>query len=1251
MIEARQVGDDLADGPDQLADVGALLDDAVDLERDRAALHQDARRRDDLGDHGGVLEVLGEVPGAALVARGELQVAPRHVEAAGVAVDERARMLGSDAKASAPEDDDQLHLVMAVRRFGRVGDARAGFDQGLRRLDEVERPVAPLLDRPVSHLGGVRGVVAADAEDAVDRGAFGEAPDGQRGDGGRRPECGFSHQAFLGVGDPLVSPPSYTAPGLAARPARGALRRRARRLRHFATKQSESRFNLAAPKPARRRSGGSAASGPDLASSARAASQRSFPVRVVNTVFAESGACMEKVGPASGPSHGLARAVLLALSAFALAACNAKNAYVPPPPPKVVVAQPIEQPATLYFELTGNTTPFNSVDLVARVQGYLDSIDYKDGAQVKKGDLLFGIERDQYQQQLDQAKASLANAEAQQAYNQAEYQRQSTLGAKDFATQSTVQQWKSNVDQSGAAILNAKASIELANINLGYTQVLAPFDGIVTHHLVDVGSLVGFSGPTKLATIVQTDPMYVYFNLSEPQVLRIKETNAKAGLPFRTTDLSSIPVDIGLQGEQGYPHQGHMDYASPQVDQSTGTLLVRAVFDNKDQTLLPGLFVRVRTPVSHVAKTLMTSNDAIGTSQEGSYVLVVGKDNVVQRKVIKTGDRQGQLRIVESGLDPGDWVVTEGLQRAFPGAKVDPQRTTLASAAPAPSSSGASAPPIRRANDRGERSLRRNDAGASGPRRRDFALLHREAGPLQRDRAGGRADRPGGAYSTAQRAVSQRRPSDRAGHDALSRRQRKDRRRFRRLADRAERQRRREHDLHAVDQRGRRHLHAGGHFRDRHQPRPGAGPGPEPGGHRLVLASGRGSDPGRDNQEAVDLDPRIRWAGLARQPLRQPVPVELRRHQRAGRTSPPQRRGRRDGARRRAIRHAGLAEPGPASGAGPGAARRDLHHPAAEPGSHRRAGRRAACAERPGFSIYAQPKGPARRPGGVREHHRQGRSRQWRTDHPTARRRPRRARRPDLQRVVQPQRPAGRRDRRLAPAGSQRHRGRQRGEGEDGRTGDELPPGAPVRHPLRHDQIRSGRHFRGLQDADRGGDPGADRHSRLPAGLAGDAGAGDHGAGHADRRLRGDGGAWLFHQLADAVRPRAGDRHRGRRRDRHCRRRRALHRAWVSRPRGRRTGDGRPHRSGPRHHAGPDVGVHSRGFLAGVHRTALPAIRARHCLHRLHQRRQRPDPEAHAIRAVAQATQKRTGGATFSRAASTRSTGARRTDTPGSSAR
>ena len=200
------------------------------------------------------------------------------------------------------------------------------------------------------------------------------------------------------------------------------------------------------------------------------------------------------------------------------------------------------------------------------------------------------------------------------------------------------------------------------------------------------------SGPTTLATIVRLDPLYVYFTASEPQILSIRRGLAKRGESLRTTNLSAIPVEIGLQDEEGYPHKGHMDYVSPQFDTSTGTLTGRALFDNKDHALLPGMFVRVRIPIARQDNALLTRDDAIGTSQEGSYVLVVGPDNVVQRKIVKTGQRQGQLRIIESGLDPGDWVVTEGVQKAFPGAKVEPQRSELTSIAADPSDAKTSVP-------------------------------------------------------------------------------------------------------------------------------------------------------------------------------------------------------------------------------------------------------------------------------------------------------------------------------------------------------------------------------------------------------------------------------------------------------------------------------------------------------------------------------------------------------------------------------
>ncbi|MDR6667639.1 efflux RND transporter periplasmic adaptor subunit [Rhizobium sp. 1399] len=362
----------------------------------------------------------------------------------------------------------------------------------------------------------------------------------------------------------------------------------------------------------------------------------------------------------------------------ALTACDgSSNTYVPPPPPAVRVAQPVQEPITLYFDLTGNTAPLNSVDIEARVQGYLQSIDYQDGTTVTKGTKLFGIERDTYQAQLDQAKASLASQQASQVGAKQEYDRQVNLMKQQVTTQTAVDSAKATLDEANAQILNAQANVELATINLGYTEVIAPFDGTVTDHLVDIGTLVGVSGPTKLASIVQTDPIYAYFNVSETQVLLIKDMLRKQGRTFKQTDLPSIPAELGLQSEEGYPHKGHLDYVSPQLDASTGTLQVRALFDNKDKAMLPGLFVRVRVPIGQNEKALLVRDDAIATNQLGSYLLVLGKDDTVEQKQVKTGQREGPLRVIESGLDPADWVVIQGIQQAIPGSKAAPEKIDM----------------------------------------------------------------------------------------------------------------------------------------------------------------------------------------------------------------------------------------------------------------------------------------------------------------------------------------------------------------------------------------------------------------------------------------------------------------------------------------------------------------------------------------------------------------------------------------------
>ena len=226
---------------------------------------------------------------------------------------------------------------------------------------------------------------------------------------------------------------------------------------------------------------------------------------------------------------------------------------------------------------------------------------------------------------------------------------------------------------------SAKASVELATINLGYTRVTAPFNGIVTRHLVDIGALVGYSGPTKLATILQIKPIYVYFTVSEEVVLRVKQQIAESGQ--KVQDLYQLPVEIGLMTDAGYPRSGHLNYVAPQVNASTGTLDARAIFENSDGALLPGYFVRVRVPIRSTDGALWVDETAVGQNQLGEYLLVLDKDDVVEQRQVKIGQAENGLRVIDSGLAADDWVVTGGIQRAVPGQKVNPERRTMVTAA------------------------------------------------------------------------------------------------------------------------------------------------------------------------------------------------------------------------------------------------------------------------------------------------------------------------------------------------------------------------------------------------------------------------------------------------------------------------------------------------------------------------------------------------------------------------------------------
>jgi RND family efflux transporter MFP subunit len=376
------------------------------------------------------------------------------------------------------------------------------------------------------------------------------------------------------------------------------------------------------------------------------------------------------------------RRVALAILAFvALTACE-QNSFVPPPPPKVDVGVPVQRSITRFLEATGNTAPIKNVDLVARVQGFLQSITYQDGSFVKEGATLFTIEPETYKLKLEQAQAAEVGAQATVKQAEADFKRQTDLVAKQAVSQSTLDTSTSTRDNAQATLQQAQVNTKIAAVNYGYTNVVAPFDGIVSAHLVSVGELVGVASPTQLATIVQLDPIYVNFNVNEQDVLRVREEARRRGMT--TNDLRQIPIEIGLQTETGYPHKGKLDYAAPTLNQSTGTLAVRGILPNPDRVLLPGFFVRVRVPFDQQVSALLVPDVALGSDQAGRYVLVVNGENVVEQRKVQIGPLEGDLRVIESGLKPDDRVVTAGLLRAIPGQKVDPQLQKIeASNAPA----------------------------------------------------------------------------------------------------------------------------------------------------------------------------------------------------------------------------------------------------------------------------------------------------------------------------------------------------------------------------------------------------------------------------------------------------------------------------------------------------------------------------------------------------------------------------------------
>ncbi|MFA1016601.1 efflux RND transporter periplasmic adaptor subunit [Enterobacter sp. SAT-E-asb] len=377
-----------------------------------------------------------------------------------------------------------------------------------------------------------------------------------------------------------------------------------------------------------------------------------------------------------GNSHLSALGAML-LSVLLVGCDNSVAQNAAPPAPAVSAADVVVKSISQWDSFNGRIEAVESVQLRPRVSGYIDKVNYTDGQEVKKGEVLFTIDDRTYRAALEQAQANLARAKTQASLAQSEANRTDKLINTHLVSREEWEQRRSAAVQAQADIRAAQAAVDAAQLNLDFTKVTAPIDGRASRALITSGNLVT-AGDTAsvLTTLVSQKTVYVYFDVDESTYLHYQNL-ARSG-QGASSNHTALPVEIGLTGEDGYPHQGKVDFLDNQLTPSTGTIRMRALLDNSQRQFTPGLFARVRLPGSAEFKATLIDDKAVLTDQDRKYVYIVDKEGKAQRRDITPGRLADGLRIVRQGLNPGDKVIVEGLQKVFmPGMPVNAKTVAM----------------------------------------------------------------------------------------------------------------------------------------------------------------------------------------------------------------------------------------------------------------------------------------------------------------------------------------------------------------------------------------------------------------------------------------------------------------------------------------------------------------------------------------------------------------------------------------------